>query len=163
MYLRNAWYVAALPEELGNGPLGRVFLGESVVLYRGATGRATALEDRCCHRALPLSMGRVVEDRIQCGYHGLEFDAAGACVKVPGQARIPPAARVRRYPLVERYGWLWIWMGGEAGRAQSPGRRVQAFPAARGAAAGDRRGAGRKLPRPRQRGEGADPGACAAT
>ena len=113
MYLRNAWYVAALSEELGNGPLGRVFLGESVVLYRGATGRATALEDRCCHRALPLSMGRVVEDRIQCGYHGLEFDAAGACVKVPGQARIPPGARVRRYPLVERYGWLWIWMGGE--------------------------------------------------
>ena len=113
MYLRNAWYAAALSEELGNGPLGRVFLGESVVLYRGATGRATALEDRCCHRSLPLSMGRVVEDRIQCGYHGLEFDATGACVRVPGQPRIPPGARVRRYPLVERCGWLWIWMGGE--------------------------------------------------
>ena len=113
MYLRNAWYMAGLPEELENGPLGRVFLGEPVVLYRGAAGRATALENRCCHRALPLSMGRVIEDRIQCGYHGLEFDATGACVRVPGQARIPPGARVRRYPLVESHGWLWIWMGGE--------------------------------------------------
>lgn len=113
MYLRNAWYVAAHSEELGSGPLGRVFLGESVVLYRDATGRATALEDRCCHKSLPLSMGRVVEDRIQCGYHGLEFDPTGACVRVPGQTRIPPGARVRRYPLVERCGWLWIWMGGE--------------------------------------------------
>ena len=111
MYLRNAWYVAALPDELEDGPLGRVFLGEAVVLFRGAAGRAAALEDRCCHRALPLSMGRVVEGRIQCGYHGLEFDAAGTCVRVPGQTRIPPGARLRRYPLAERYGWLWIWMG----------------------------------------------------
>ena len=43
-----------------------------------------ALEDRCCHRALPLSMGKVVENNIQCGYHGLEFDASGACVRSAG-------------------------------------------------------------------------------
>ena len=50
-----------------------------------ADGTAVALEDRCCHRALPLSMGRVIGDRLQCGYHGLEFDTTGACVAVPGQ------------------------------------------------------------------------------
>ena len=56
-------------------------------------GGIVALEDRCCHRAPPLSMGKVNIDRIQCGYHGLEFDASGECVKVPGQSRIPPGPR----------------------------------------------------------------------
>ena len=111
MHLRNAWYVAALPEELDAAPLGRVLLGRPVVLWRTEAGAAAALEDRCCHRSLPLSMGRVAGDRLRCGYHGLEFDGSGACVRVPGQARVPPGARVERYPLVERHGWVWIWMG----------------------------------------------------
>ena len=85
-----------------------------VVLYRTEDGTAVALEDRCCHRALPLSMGKVVGDRLQCGYHGLEFDSGGACVRVPGQAQIPPGASVRSYPLVERWKYLWIWMGDPA-------------------------------------------------
>jgi vanillate O-demethylase monooxygenase subunit len=70
-----------------------------------------ALEDRCCHRGLPLSHGEVVGDRIQCGYHGLEYNGAGACVKVPGQATIPKNAKVRSYPVIERDQVVWIWMG----------------------------------------------------
>ena len=95
MYLRNAWYVAAWGEEIGSAPLGRTLLGEPVVLYRGADGKAVALADRCCHRGLPLSMGRVEGDRIRCGYHGLVFDPQGICVEVPGQPKIPPGAGVR--------------------------------------------------------------------
>lgn len=114
MYLRNCWYLAALPEEVADAPLARTLLGEAVVLFRDANGEVAALEDRCCHRGLPLSLGRVVDGNIQCGYHGLEFDATGACVRVPGQTRIPPGAAVRRYPAVERHDWLWIWMGDEA-------------------------------------------------
>lgn len=115
MYLRDCWYIAGLPAELDDTPVGRVLLGEPVVLFRDGDGTAAALEDRCCHRHLPLSMGRVVEGRLQCGYHGLEFDARGACVNVPGQSRVPPGARVRQYPLVERHDWLWIWMGNPDG------------------------------------------------
>ncbi|MGB0629053.1 MAG: Rieske 2Fe-2S domain-containing protein [Alphaproteobacteria bacterium] len=111
MYLRNCWYIAALPEEVADRPVGRIFLGDPVVLFRTADGAAAALEDRCCHRHLPLSLGQVVEGNLQCGYHGLEFDSTGACVSVPGQSRVPPGASVRRYPLIERYNWLWIWMG----------------------------------------------------
>ncbi|MBM3485856.1 MAG: aromatic ring-hydroxylating dioxygenase subunit alpha [Alphaproteobacteria bacterium] len=111
MYIRNAWYVAAFPREVGERPLARTLLDEAVVLWRLPDGRPIALEDRCCHRSLPLSMGRVVGDRLQCGYHGLEFDAAGTCVRVPGQATIPPGARVRAFPCVERWGFIWFWPG----------------------------------------------------
>lgn len=111
MFLRNAWYVAAWAREISRQPFARVLLGEPVVLFRRQDGAPVALEDRCCHRQLPLSMGQVEGDALRCGYHGLKFDATGACVEIPGQAKIPPQARVRAYPLVERYHWLWIWMG----------------------------------------------------
>ncbi len=72
------------------------------------------MEDRCPHRQLPLSMGKLVGDALQCHYHGLRFDRAGKCVRVPGQDLIPQSARVRTYPVVERYHWVWIWMGDPA-------------------------------------------------
>ena len=110
--VRNAWYVGAWADELAPGQLlGRTVLGEPVLFYRSATGKASALEDRCCHRGLPLHHGAVIGETVQCGYHGLVYDSSGACVKVPGQERIPPAARVNAYPVVEQDHLLWIWMG----------------------------------------------------
>jgi vanillate O-demethylase monooxygenase subunit len=85
-----------------------------VVIYRTPDGTPVALEDRCAHRHLPLSMGKLVGDRLQCHYHGLQFDKTGQCVRVPGQDLIPPGARIKSYPVVERYKWLWIWMGDPA-------------------------------------------------
>lgn len=111
MFLRNSWYVAAWDREVSRSPLARTFLDEPVVLYRKEGGSAVALEDRCCHRQLPLSMGKLEGDELRCGYHGLKFDASGKCVAIPGQSSIPPQARVRAYPIVEKYRWLWIWMG----------------------------------------------------
>jgi phenylpropionate dioxygenase-like ring-hydroxylating dioxygenase large terminal subunit len=111
MYLRNAWYVAAWDRELGTAPLAVRLLGEDVVLYRRADGSVAALEDACPHRKLPLSMGRVKGELIECGYHGMSFDGDGRCVRVPGDGRIPTGARVRAYPVAERYGLLWLWMG----------------------------------------------------
>ena len=111
MFLRNAWYVAALGRELGEGPFARTILGEPMVFFRAGDGSPVALEDRCCHRQLPLSMGKVIGDELQCGYHGLRFDATGRCVAIPGQSAIPPDARVRCYPVAERWGWIWVWPG----------------------------------------------------
>ena len=111
MTLKNRWYAAAWAHELADQPLARVFLGEQVVLYRDSTGAPVALADRCRHRALPLSMGRVIGDQIECGYHGLRFAPSGDCVLVPGQSSIPPGSSVRSYPAAERHGWVWIWMG----------------------------------------------------
>ena len=93
-------------------------LGEDIVLYRRSDGRAVALEDACPHRKLPLSQGRIQGDLLECGYHGLRFDCSGRCVKVPGTDHIPAAALVRAFPLENRYGLLWIWMGEPAGAAR---------------------------------------------
>lgn len=114
MFIRNCWYVAAWDTEIGRTPLPRRILGEDVVLYRTEDGAPVALEDRCCHRNLPLSHGRIEGDHLRCGYHGLMFDASGACIEVPGQTAIPPGAEIRSYPLVERRQWIWIWMGDPA-------------------------------------------------
>lgn len=111
MFLHNTWYIAAWDRELGRAPMAVRVLGEDIVLYRKSDGSAAALEDACPHRKLPLSMGRIQGDYLECGYHGLTFDCKGTCVKVPGADRIPDAARVRSYPLELRYGLLWIWMG----------------------------------------------------
>lgn len=116
MFIRNAWYVAAWADELGEAPLARRICNEPVVLFRDAAGRAGALADMCCHRGAPLHLGTVTPEGLQCGYHGLVFDRAGACVRIPGQSGIPERARVRSFPLVEQDALLWIWMG-EAERA----------------------------------------------
>ncbi len=111
MFLKNAWYAAGWSEEIVEAPLARRILDDPVVLFRGASGAAAALDDCCPHRMAPLSLGEVEGDHLRCGYHGLLFDCAGACVEVPGQANVPRWAKVHRYPLVERWRLAWIWMG----------------------------------------------------
>ncbi len=114
MFLKNCWYVAAEPEEIGRKPFPRTICDERVVFWRTEDGAAVAFEDRCCHRRMPLRKGTLVENRLRCHYHGLEFDATGQCVHVPGQTTIPPETFVRAYPVVEKYNWVWIWMGDPA-------------------------------------------------
>ncbi|MEQ1498247.1 MAG: aromatic ring-hydroxylating dioxygenase subunit alpha [Novosphingobium sp.] len=111
MYLRGAWYVAAWADELADQPLARTILGEAVVLFRTEQGSLAALENSCPHRRLPLSRGCVVGSALRCGYHGMVFDTAGQCVEIPGQAVIPATARVRAFPVAERWNLIWIWMG----------------------------------------------------
>ncbi|MBT2304063.1 aromatic ring-hydroxylating dioxygenase subunit alpha [Variovorax paradoxus] len=113
-WLKNAWYVAAFANELdGARVVARKLLGTAVVMLRHSDGRIAALEDTCPHRLMPLSAGRRVGDELQCGYHGMRFDVNGACTLAPGQTHIPPKACVRSFPLVQRHGLLWIWMGSQ--------------------------------------------------
>ena len=111
MFLRNQWYCAALSREVKDAPVGRIFLNEPVVLYRKVDGGIVALEDRCCHRRAPLSKGKVEGANIRCGYHGFLYDATGQVIWVPGQDKVPPGAQVRTYPIAEKHGFVWIWMG----------------------------------------------------
>ncbi|MFC0402407.1 aromatic ring-hydroxylating dioxygenase subunit alpha [Paraburkholderia rhizosphaerae] len=112
-FVRNAWYVAAWSAEVPEDrPFSRTLLGEPVMLFRDAQGRALALADRCPHRFAPLHKGDVRDGTVGCPYHGLRFDGTGRCTLNPhGDGRIPEAARVRSYPLCERHGAIWIWMG----------------------------------------------------
>lgn len=113
-FVRDCWYAVAFSGEVGEGLLARTALGHDIVLFRQADGLPVALTDRCPHRLLPLSKGKRCGDHVECGYHGLRFDGSGACIKVPGQERIPPAANVRAWPLAERYGLVFLWPGDPA-------------------------------------------------
>lgn len=118
MWLRNCWYVIAWDHEIPAASESKLFsrkvLGEPIMVYRTEAGDLVALEDKCCHRHAPLSVGRREGDCVRCGYHGLKFDAHGQCVEVPGMDRVPPKARVKSYPVVCRNKWVSVWMGDPA-------------------------------------------------
>lgn len=112
MFIRNCWYVIAWDHEVGADALfTRRVLNEPILLYRTGAGRIIALEDRCCHRLAPLSLGRKEGDCVRCGYHGLKFDASGQCLEVPGLDQVPPDTRVKTYPVTVKNKWVFVWMG----------------------------------------------------
>ena len=110
-FLENRWYVAGWPGDFGDALVSRTICGNSVVIHRRKDGSLAALEDRCAHRHIPLSRGKKVGDLIECSYHGLRFGPDGHCVHVPGQEDIPGRASIAAYPMAEKHGWAWIWIG----------------------------------------------------
>jgi len=115
MFPKNFWYVAAWDWEVRRQELlARTICNEPIVFWRREDGTPAALEDRCCHRHMPLSHGKLRGNDVECLYHGLVYDGSGACIRIPSQKAIPPSARVRSYPVVERYHWIWIWLGDPA-------------------------------------------------
>ena len=113
MFPLNAWYVACTPDEIEGKPLGRRICGLSMCLYRDGEGRAAAVEDFCPHRGAALSLGTVCEGKLVCGYHGLVMGRDGCTVSMPGQ-RVGGFPRIRSYPVLERYGFVWVWPGDPA-------------------------------------------------
>ncbi|MCW4466925.1 aromatic ring-hydroxylating dioxygenase subunit alpha [Glutamicibacter sp. MNS18] len=108
----NAWYVAAWDHEVTRTPMSRRIANRPVALYRTEEGKAVALADSCWHRLAPLSLGKTVgKDGIQCPYHGIVYNSAGRCVSMPAQETINPSATVPSFPVIERYRFIWIWMG----------------------------------------------------
>lgn len=116
-FLKNAWYAARWSEMLSPEQLVPLtIISKRLVLFRDLDGTAVAMDDLCPHRLAPLSLGRLLPDgNLQCGYHGLEFNATGSCVRNPhGKGIIPSGCKVRTYPVEERHTMLWIWMGDDA-------------------------------------------------
>lgn len=111
----NAWYVAAWDHEVTRTILARTIADRPLALYRTEDGRAVALADACWHRLAPLSLGKLIgNDQIQCPYHGIRYDSAGRCTSMPAQETINPSATVPSFPVVERYRYVWIWLGDPA-------------------------------------------------
>lgn len=126
-FVRNAWYPAFWSHDLGRALQRRTMLGEKLVFYRTEAGAPVALEDRCCHKYLPLSMGTLKGDAVVCGYHGMTYDPTGACIRIPGQPNIPAQARVRSYPAVDHLGLVWIWAGDAAAADERKLFRLPAY------------------------------------
>jgi phenylpropionate dioxygenase-like ring-hydroxylating dioxygenase large terminal subunit len=123
LFLYDHWYIAAFRHDLIDKPIRRLLLGVPVVLFRTQDGTVAALEDRCPHREVPLSMGSVQPDgSLQCLYHGIRFDQHGTCLHIPEQTKVPSSATVRAFPVVEHAEWIWVFMGdpARAGEAKVP-------------------------------------------
>lgn len=115
IHVRNAWHVAAWSMDLETAkPFAVTIANDPIVIFRTESGRLAALEDRCVHRLAPLSLGRCEGEALRCMYHGLKFEADGACSEIPGQDLIPATARVRSYPVEDRNSWIWVWLGDPA-------------------------------------------------
>jgi phenylpropionate dioxygenase-like ring-hydroxylating dioxygenase large terminal subunit len=129
VHLPRFWYVACLSSQLrSRRPLSRTVLRTPLALFRDGTGQAGAVLDRCPHRNVPLSFGRVAGGLLQCAYHGWRFDPSGTCREVPGLCGEPPDRRARAvtaFPTRERDGFVWVWP--DAG--SEPAGEPFAFPA----------------------------------
>lgn len=119
MLVKDAWYAGCRTGEIEEGPIGRTILGLPMVFFRPDPGQAAALLDACPHRGVPLSDGTITNGRIKCPYHGIEFDAAGVCRFNPHIEGPPDRIKQRSFPVVERYGMIWVWPGNPA--AADPG------------------------------------------
>ncbi|SED96998.1 vanillate O-demethylase monooxygenase subunit [Rhodococcus koreensis] len=108
---RNGWYIAAHSSEVNREFLSRWILGDPILFYRTEAGEPVALVDRCIHRQMPLSLGNLRGDQVECGYHGLTWAPDGHCTRIPGRTTIPDSVRVQGFPLHEGNGFIWIWMG----------------------------------------------------
>jgi vanillate O-demethylase monooxygenase subunit len=113
MFIKNTWYVACASSDVTDKPLGRKICNEMMVFYRGDEGKIAALEDFCPHRGAPLSLGKVCNGKLVCGYHGLEMGCDGKTVSMPGQ-RVRGFPAIKSFPTVERYGFIWVWPGDPA-------------------------------------------------
>ena len=110
----NFWYPAVESEKLEDKPLKRRMLGQDFVLWRDEEGQAHCLSNTCCHRGGSLGDGLVADSCVQCPYHGWRFNGEGQCVRVPSigmNAKPPGRARVDSYPVMERYGLVFCFLG----------------------------------------------------
>ncbi|MCB9641066.1 MAG: aromatic ring-hydroxylating dioxygenase subunit alpha [Myxococcales bacterium] len=124
--LKDKWYLICPAKELKAGKIRKLrILDEDIVVFRDAEGRPSAIEDRCCHRNVPLSLGEMKRGCVVCPYHGWTFDGGGQCVHIPSLAaedKIPRSARVRRYVVREQHKLLWVFVGEEekVGQCEPP-------------------------------------------
>ena len=96
-FVKNAWYVAGWGREFDHSLKSKTILAQNIVMYRSQKNQIIALDDCCPHKLLPLSKGKLINDQIICGYHGMTFGTDGVCTRIPGQNNIPPSAKVHSY------------------------------------------------------------------
>ena len=114
-YILNAWYVAGFSDEFGTNELkGHKICEKPIVTWRTEQGNVVAFDNRCRHKRMPLSEGRIMPDgTLECAYHGLCYNSSGGCVAVPAHpnGNIPSQLQLSAYPIREQDGLVWIWPG----------------------------------------------------
>ncbi|WP_309742342.1 MULTISPECIES: aromatic ring-hydroxylating dioxygenase subunit alpha [unclassified Chamaesiphon] len=114
---KNCWYAVEFSNLISTSPKLLKILDRELVLYRTTTGQIQAMNNTCVHRGAALSQGTVSGDCIVCPYHGWHYQPDGICVKIPANsptATIPKQAQMTAYPVREKYGWIWVFLGDDA-------------------------------------------------
>jgi len=119
----NQWYVVLDSSELHDKPLGVLRMEERLVFWRDSRGAVHCFEDHCIHRGIQLCLGKVIGDRLQCPFHGFEYDELGKVQVIPANGRsaaVPAAFQVRSYPTYEAQGFIWVWWGEQVPEPPQP-------------------------------------------
>ena len=112
--LINLWYVAEWSKNVSREPVRVKMLGQKFVLFRDEAGKAHCLSDVCLHRGGSLSGGWTKGDCVVCPYHGWRYSGDGAVAYIPSEGddyKAPKRARIDSYPVEERYGMMWVFLG----------------------------------------------------
>jgi phenylpropionate dioxygenase-like ring-hydroxylating dioxygenase large terminal subunit len=116
------WYVVMDSTQVRDKPVGAVRMGEKLVFWRDSSGKVNCLRDKCAHRGVQLSKGKVIGDHIQCPFHGLEYDSSGRVTVIPANGKntpVPDRFQVLSYPTYEEHSFIWIWWG------ENPPKKLQ--------------------------------------
>lgn len=117
--LKNFWYPVAFSDHIDEKTMVPLeSFEEAWVIFRGKDGRAGCVRDSCAHRACPLSLGKIEDGRIQCPYHGWEYNTTGKCEKMPSTRQV--SAKVDYLPCIEQDGMVWVWPGNETPSTSVP-------------------------------------------
>src|SRR5438094_2898698 len=115
--LRQYWLPAMMSSELAapDCPPVRIrILGENLIAFRTTSGQVGVVQNACPHRGASLFFGRNEEDGLRCVYHGWKFDVTGQCLDMPSEpaeSNFKSKIRVLSYPVIERHGVIWMYMG----------------------------------------------------
>ena len=127
----NQWYVVLSSKQVKTKPVGVIRMGEKMVFWRDAQGKVSCFPDQCVHRGVQLSRGKVLNgDRLQCPFHGLEYDRQGRVQCIPSNGRIAPVPehfQTKSYPTYEAHSFIWIWWGDNPPEDLSPPRFFEDF------------------------------------
>lgn len=122
--IRSQWYVVLTSSQVKESPVGVTRMGEKLVFWRDRERQVHCLRDRCVHRGVELSIGKVTADgRLQCPFHGFEYNGSGRVTVIPANGRattVPKRFRVPAYPVHEANDLIWIWWGEDAAEKVAP-------------------------------------------
>lgn len=111
----NQWYVVLDSKEIKKGKLTSAKrMGKNLVFWRTSTGEVACVDHQCAHRGADLGKGVLVDDKVQCPFHGVRYDATGKAVVIPAHGKhapVPDNFHVDSYKVVDKYGFIWLWWG----------------------------------------------------
>jgi len=110
----NQWYVVMDSSQVRDKPAGVTRMGEKLVFWRDGRGKVSCFHDKCVHRGVQLSKGKVIHGHLQCPFHGFEYEGSGRVIRIPANGRNAPVHerfRIHSYPTYEAHDLIWIWWG----------------------------------------------------